>query len=333
MEQLTIKNLFLEQENLRNTILQTEYYEWKTVKNIKKKSLQHIKTTFQKKNVETINFCKKLIKILYFITKTNTIINFELAFGGEWLSYLMLKKDFYDKDIIVFSEKPKISNYKKIQKFVIYLKNCGLITQINPISTCENKIYIETQITIDSCTKTIKFHYQPPFMNSNVNLLYIKYKTGIHTNYKYYDIGTEILDAFVNNTIIFTQDSPVFNFQHSNCETRIDFINKLNEAYNFINQQINVACYIPQLIYNCECCIHQHIVYGPLLKLKCNHVICLEDLTKLVSYHGALHSKCPMCREYIDFNLIPKHNISTLIQYHDEEIGNDTIINYFANLY
>lgn len=296
-----------------------------------------IKLNIKKKDDDTFTFCKSLIKTIYYLsTNTEFLKDVTLYIGGEWISYMLLGKHIYDKDIIVFPSCPnKYSSKNKLQEFIFYLKNIGFVKSFNKITNMYKKEYIEVTMELNKITKTVRFYYHIPCYEAQINMLTFNYKNGIGniTNLTANVLCTnELLDTIYNKEVLLVNDSKDVKFDMWDYKERINFGDKLVEISKFKYNGIMLSCYSPKFIYNdmcCICCIDGSTINGPIIQLKCSHKICIDDLRNHISYVGPTHSKCPSCRAVIDIEMINMNNIETIISNNDDECFNDSMQEYF----
>jgi len=79
---------------------------------------------------------------------------------------------------------------------------------------------------------------------------------------------------------------------------------------------------------NCECpvCLENK----PLMRLNCNHYVCLEDIQHIINSNPRRSQKCPICRELIknygcNGNIInvPNNEQPNIIPYEDDDTDDD----------
>ncbi len=325
----------LQESNSRYEIIDEFYKEFRQIKEQSTSSVNSIEELYRQKDDETILFCKNLIKTIYHLTiNTHFFGENIMCVGGEWLGYLLLKKHVYDKEIIIFPKEECDNN--KIQEFVCFLRSIDIVKSFNKITSMYRKEYIELEMTFANITKTVKFYYNLPEYESQLNMLAYNYKEGIDNIYHIDALdrlcSTELIDNIYSNRVSFLGDSTVVVFDKWNYVERIMFADKLVEISRYKNNNIKLSCYSPKFLYNdscCICCTNDETVQGPIIQLKCSHKLCLDDFKNHVSYIGPGHSKCPSCRVTIDIELYNINDIENIIDKNDEDCYNDHMMLYF----
>lgn len=329
--ELFTNNLLLYEENHRLKIGIEESSQLNSIRNEFTKNICVINNEINDKNEEMLKYCKRIAKLMHVLSKNCVVFQkkINMLISGEWLTYLILQKQIYDKSIIIYPDK-KCSRYA-LQQFICFLKNIDYVIECNKIYNSYNEDYISVVFKIDNICKNVLFYYTCPFTHAQLNMLTYSLSSGINTSREYYTESFSILDSIFYKHVVFNQDTKI-SLKQMDYSTKKDFGNKLIEINNFIKNDIKISAFCPKFYYNKHCCIENENVIGPLIEFECKHYMCINDVREYITYLGESYKKCPICRkdiniEFIHYNLIDKH-----VNDEDNNIQNDDINTYFLTI-